>query len=276
MDAQVLMLELESTGCAAEALLAGFPVARTSPESGRHEMLPVEHLTPVSPFDLSLVIQPGPSPSRNIVPVHTRLEGQTIGDWSVRATLSRWPLGALPGVQDGEVLAEVRWAPPPDGLIEFPHVATRRLEPSPRAGRPPWSWEALPQLPLNGETARDLARWLDGLATALSNRDADPLIQAASVRYQENAVAYRRDANREQDRTRELMRVRTNYPTFRFESVDPQRNFEPRSIAGGRLIECIGPDFEPTLRATALPSGAAGLKFPLRVAKDSQGWTIHR
>lgn len=252
---RLLVLRLESVGVAAEALLNGVPLARTS-ASARVVTVPIHEFTLAGSNDLELVIAPPP-------PGATAAPKPLLGDGSQGATLRLLlpRIGQVAHPANARTLAEIDWAPMPDTVTEIPHRILRTVE-LPIAF-PRWRFFDAPVIAEPRDCLAPAAAFLQGLALGLVRGDPEPLLQAARMRLEELAQAYQHDLADDVGRFRlQVQQMHARQPLK--PEMPAADTLLLRPVAGGRLLECLTPAGDPVLQS---PLGAgARMAWPVRLA----------
>ncbi len=258
MMERVLMLRLQSQGCAAEATLNGIPLART-PAAGGTLVLPVHEYTLPGDNQLALTIAPVPlAPGFEQVPPRAHLGDAGTGA-QLALILAR--MGQTVDTQQARVLAQLDWASPAAEVIELPLALAQTVHLP--VSFPRWRWIDAPVQP-PVETARaQVASFLQGLAVSLAQGHAEAFIAAARLRFEDLAQAYQRDPAEDMARFRAHVQQAHGEHALR-PDMPNAHNLLLRSVAGGRLYECLGIDGAAALRTAA---GAGPQRtWPVRVA----------
>jgi hypothetical protein len=267
-----LVLRLETSGMEAEAAMNGVSLLRVRPAQ-RVALLAVHEYALVGSNQLTLVIRPVPS---------TGSTPAWPAEWSDGASWVRLQLllprtGAAVHPDLARTVGQVAWSPAAGEVMTFPVQMEDRVD-LPIAF-PRWRWLDMPVITSPGHDGADtsqpalqslrpaLAAWLQEIALGLARGDVGPLLQACRLRLEEQAIAYQQPIDALVQRFAEHIRA--------LHSAEPLKpilhtadTLKLRSVANGRLIECLGLDDEPALRAPRLSSqGAqAWVAWPLRVA----------
>lgn len=254
---RVLTLRLESVGCAAEAVLNGFPLGRT-PKGGGVLTLAVHEYTVSGANRLSLVVEPhGLQPGFEQAQPRLHLSDAT-SMASLRLLLTN--VGRPSTAQDAHVLTQLEWVSPSGEMITLPHTVEHQVHLP--INFPRWRWIDLPALPEPEAVRQPIVELLQGIALSLSKGQAEGFIGAAKLRFEELALAYQRDLQSELALFRaEIQRAHAEEP-LRVEL--PTAQMQLRRCVDGRLLECLGPDGLAALRTTNA-SGRVRM-WPVRIA----------
>lgn len=256
---RILMLRLESIGCMAEAVLNGIPLGRT-PKGGGVLALPVHEYTLSGANQLALVIEPPPlAPGFEQSPPRPHLSDAG-SSASLRLLLRR--VGLAVSHAEARVLAEVEWFSPVAEVIEFPISIARHAHLP--VSFPRWRWADAPVIASPDTMKPQVAAFLQGIALALAQGQAEVFVAAARLRFEELAQAYHRSP------ADDLAHFRAHVQqTYGEEPIDPvlpsAQNILLRLCADGRMFDCLGMDGLPALRSAA--TSARRKMWPVRVAK---------
>ena len=255
---RLLVLRLESVGVIAEASLNGVPLARSG-AGLRALTVPIHEYTLAGANLLELVIQP-PPPDQPAATVPLLSDGQSGA--SLRLLLPR--IGQLAHPENARTLAQIDWAPAAGVVTDTPHTISQTVE-LPIAF-PRWRWFDAPAAADVAELMPKVLVFLQGLALGLARGDPEPLVQAARLRFEELAQAYQRSVADDVGRFRvHVQQLHARSPLL---PVMPKTGgLRLRSLAGGRLLECLDPDGQPVLQSPlAAQNGGGQVSWPLRLA----------
>lgn len=252
---RLLVLRLDSVGVIAEAQLNGVPLARSGPTAGA-VTVPIHEFTLSGANDLQLLIQPAP-PGQVAAPQPLLSDGQRGA--SLRLLLPR--VGQLAHPENARTLAQIDWAPSAGDVTEVPALLRQTVE-LPIAF-PRWRWFDAPVVAEPRELLASVAAYLQGLALGLARGDAEPLVQAARLRFEELAQAYQRNLADDVGRLR--LQVQQAHAKSPLQPLMPKADaLLLRPVAGGRLLECLTPEGQPALQCPQ--SGGGRLAWPVRLA----------
>jgi hypothetical protein len=254
---RLLLLNLASKGCAAEAVLNGIPVACT-PQAGGQLSLPVHEYTLTGRNRIDLIAACG-VPGQ-IVETEPRMAATPT--WA-RIQLSLVRQGRSPVDPNARQLAEVAWSATPDKTFEAPQTVTREVDLP--VNFPRWKWLDAPPITLDAATRRLVVEFLQQIALDLDHGHPDALLAAAKLRFDELALAYQMSPADTVQRFRDqLQRL---YAAKALKVVPPlAQDVVLRPIFDGRLLDCLNasggpllqsqPD-DPLLERTAWPARLA-------------------
>jgi hypothetical protein len=250
---RLLLLRLQSVGCAVEARLNDIPVGRT-PAGGGSLALPVHEYLFEGANEITLVIDPVPSGAS----APPRLLRTPLAA-SLRLLLPR--VGHVGSELSARCLAEVDWTAL-EGDVHAPPRRTGRQVMLP-IKFPRWRWLDAPVIDDPVAVQPLVASFIQGLAIALAKGDPEPMLQAARLRFEELALAYQQPVADLAARWRS--RIQLLHATQALQPVLPALNdVLLKPCAGGRLLECVGPTGEPALRTEPAADGTRQA-WPVRV-----------
>jgi hypothetical protein len=252
---RLLVARLESCGCAAEVLLNGVPIARVSPAQPL-ALLPVHEFVMAGDNQLSLVVQPSPSGTFDVSDAQLS-DGKA---WaSVHLLLPR--IGQTAHPFNARTLAHLDWRLPADQFYETPLLITKSVQ-LPIAF-PRWRWLSVPVLAEHVSVRDPAVKLLRRLAADLVRGDPESFLDAARLRIEEVALAYQRKPADEVGRWRAQIRALRDGPALK-PHMPSMQSLVLRRVASGRLLECLGADGLPALRASR--EDGSGHVWPIRIA----------
>ena len=253
---RLLTLRLRSHGVAAEAWLNGLPLART-PKGGGDSCVPVHEFVIAGANRLELVVEPPPlAPG---APAAEPIFGD--GAWRADAALLLPRVGQLASEHASRLLGQVSWVCPDDEVLRPPVRLSQELDIPVRFPR--WRWLDAPAINDVNDLRAPAATFLQDVSIALSRGDAEHLIVAAKLRFEELALAYQRPLADDVARWRARVQLLHAQKALRPELPTPD-SLNLRLVADGRLMECLGADGLPILRC-ARPDGSR-VYWPMRLA----------
>lgn len=248
---RLMLLQIEASGCVAEAWLNGIAIARASPSQPRVDV-PVHEYALAGGNRLELVIDPDGIANPLVA----------AADMAATARLLLARTGSLADASQSRTLAECAWtlaagqgAPRPvQSLIEVDLPLAF----------PRWRWLDAPVVATAKTLQPQALALVQDLAAQLCRGQVDPFMALTRLRNEELALAYQRDSASEQARLRNAL-----LHGHAAQSVQwplPQLDaFRLRAVAGGRLLECLGADALPALRSAPDAQGRCWT-LPLRLA----------
>lgn len=253
---RLLVLRLRNHGCAAEVRINDITVLR-APACGAMRSLAVNEFLFEGQNHLSLEIDPAPSALDGDMPPRVAL-GPT--DASVRLLLPR--IGRPGNESQARALAELDWAAA-EGDVVAPPIHVRRTIDLP-VKFPRWRWLDMPVVDDPASAQPVVARFIQTLALALAKGEADAMVQAARLRFEELAMAYQQPVAELVARWRARIQLLQASKALQV-MVPTLADVTLRPCAGGRLLECVAPDGQPILRTEAADDGSRHA-WPVRVA----------
>jgi hypothetical protein len=252
---RLLVLRIESSGCRAEAVLNGVPLARVDALQSV-VTLPIHEFTLAGANELELVVEPG-APGVDAVPEPGLSDGKA---WaSLRLLLPR--VGSIAHPSSARTLAQIDWAPPADELYEVPLSLRKSVELP--IGFPRWRWLDAPVIEDSPTLKQDVAAYLLEIAVALARGNPEPFIQATRLRLEDLAQAYQRNLADDVARLRsQLLQLHAAQPLK--PALPSAAKLLLRRVAGGRLLECLAGDGSPLLQSPL--AGGASIAWPMRLA----------
>jgi len=169
--------------------------------------------------------------------------------------------------------ATLTWAGRDDNEPErFPQEVEGTAEVSLELG--PWAWQAADELALDDETAGQVANLVDIVRSGLEAGDASSFLELATRGLREIARAYD-DSPDEGVRTlRAVIDHSRGAAHWKFPLL-PRQLWDLRLVAGNRLIDCVGKDWEPIVRSITDAEDNSFL-MPMLVGRVGGQWAILR
>lgn len=242
------VLEAEAWGCVAEVYLNDIPIARRGEAEGigAHLGRPINHLVLDGQNEVSLVVQPGATPSQAIEPRGRSAWSVLEGEAYAEVSLKRYPRRAVIGGPDGEELLSVRWDNEDDGLARvWPRSFAAAGPVETGTGR--WAWEDAPELTLDEGLREEVLRVLDRLQRTLDGGNVVPFFDLSRVRLNEIERAFALVPGKKEAHIRALVERDVRNPEFVLEPIDPAQ-IELRLCGRRRLVEVLGRDWLPPIR----------------------------
>lgn len=272
MAADFYVLECEAQGCDAEFWLNDVPVIRRGPSSGPYMSAPVNQLVRDGVNVLTAIIRPGPKPSEAATGADGVKEFHVAEGERVWAKLTAYPYGAVVGGPDAEHLVEIDWPPIPRLPTQHPLVLSSRADLGEVRGA--WAFETADVLTLDVPTKKEIAAYLADVRKKLEDGDCEAFLAAQKLRLADGARAFDTRASKKKNEIRRIMADEFGKPEWAFEPLD-EATFDLRLVAGGRMVECLGTDWEPLVRQRPDADGNVG-HFDMMLAKIDGRWEIVR
>lgn len=262
---RLLMLRVQTHGCAAEVFLNDIPVGRIgggpAPAGGQTASallcLPVHEYLLEGSNDIRLVIDPSPVsvPSAAAKPKYA---ASTVAA-SLRLLLPR--VGHVGSELQARTLAELDWAVAEGEIYHAPLSLSRSVMLPIKFPR--WRWLDAPPLADIDSLKPAVAAYLQGLAIGLLRGDADMFILASRLRLDELAQAYQQPVGELASRLRARLQLLHATKALKL-AIPDAADLLLRPCAETRLIECVTAGGEPVLRTEAGPDGTRSA-WPLRL-----------
>lgn len=270
--ADFYVLECEATGCDAEFWLNDIPVVRRGPTHGLYLSAPVNHLVRDGENVLTAVIRSGPIPSQSKTGVPDAPEMHVAEEERVWAKVSAYPRGAVAGGPDGQHLIQLDWPPIPRLPTVHPLVLSAREDLGKLRGA--WAWETAPELTLDDATKKEIFDYLTALRALLNDGDCDAFLTKQKLRLADIARAFDMRPSQKMNQIRRIFADEFGQPNWVFDPLD-EGSFDLRLVADGRMVECIGKDWEPIVRQAPDADGNVGA-WDVMLAKIDGAWQIVR
>jgi len=254
---RLLMLHLQSCGCSAEVLLNGMPLAYCGVAGGQ-ACLAVHEYTLTGRNRIELIAA-GPLPGQA---AQTQSRACTTPTFA-RARLLLAHRGQAASDPNVRVLATLAWAAPEGKAYDAPVKQQQDVDLP--VNFPRWRWLDAPPIAVNAGVHRQVLAFVQELALELARGNADPLIAAAKLRFDELALAYQLAAAEGVQRFRdELQRL---YAAKALKIIPPAaEDLVLRPVLDGRLIECLASTGGPALRTRNDDASVGNQAWPLRLA----------
>jgi len=264
MSERLLVFKLDVTDCEAEARLNGVPVARAG-AARSCVVVPVHEYTLAGENRLELVVWPQAVTADDVLhkpppPLASVSTGKSFAH--LRLLLPR--VGHVADEGSARTLAQLDWSPAAGLAYEAPLTLAQTA--SLAINFPRWRWlDAPPVEPAAAQALREPAlAFVQQLAQSLAAGDPEPFLAATRLRTEELSLAYQRNPADETQRLR--AHLLAAFEAGRLTWLPLQADsFVLRSVAGGRLFECLDVSGLPLLRSAADEAGGS-LALPLRLA----------
>jgi hypothetical protein len=256
---RLLVLKVDAVDCEAEAFVNGVPLARVD-AARPTAVVPVHEYTMAGHNQLQLVIWPRPAatPATPALPAAPRVaDGKR---WAqLRVLLPR--TGSVADESSARGLAQIEWSPPDGEAYDAPLTLVQDF--GLPVSFPKWRWLEAPASPVTTELQAQAAELLQGLARDLAAGQPERFIATVRLRTEEVAVAYQRRPEDEAQRLRAHLQALHAESRLVFAPLDPAK-LVLRSLADGRLLECLGADGRAALTTQPDPQGRT-VSLPLRL-----------
>ena len=251
---RLMVVRLVAQGCTAEAWFNGLPVARVTP-AAPEAVVPAHEAALSGPNRLELVVGPDdaaapppPAPAAASMAAQLQLLLPRIG-------------GAVDETQ-ARSLAQIDWACAAGETVSLPLRQVREADLPIRFPR--WRWLDAPVLQPSPALQRQAHAFVSGLARDLARGQTESFMTATRLRTEELALAYQRSPDSEAGRLREWLEQMYAAARLVWQPVAAEE-LQLRPLAGGRLLECLGPEGQAALTTVPDKTGST-LALPLRVS----------
>ena len=253
---RLMVIQLVGRGCTAEAWINGLPVARSTPLRPR-VLVAAHEAALVGTNRLELVVGPDAGAAEAAALLSTAPEAMAA---QVHLLLPR--LGAPIDDAQSRLLAHIEWACPAGDPLTLPARQVQDVDLPLRLPR--WRWLDAPVIPQTPAVHQQVHAFVSGLARDLARGQTESFIAATRLRTEEVAVAYQRDPETELTRVREWLEQLYASSRLVWQPLSPG-DMQLRRVAGGRLVECLGPGGRPAL-ATVPDASGSMVAIPLRLS----------
>lgn len=260
---EYFICDMAATGADAEFYLNEIPLTRLVHDVAEREAMPVNHFLIHGENRLGILIKPGSTPAKALSEARTEKPRAPI---RVNARLSAYPPGAIPGEDPGRDLAVVEEAIPDDRELRFPLYVETRFNYATRFGR--WAWQTAPRLTLDDRLRTTVHGLLTQLTASLQRADPALFLRLASLRFEENAVAFEEDAPSRRQKWADGLRQLSQKPNWTF-AQPALETMSLRLCADSRLLDCKATDWIPIIRARQNEHGVYLVRYPMFLANIS-------
>ncbi len=258
---RVLVVKAQALDCEVEVLLNGVPVARID-AARSSAVVPVHEYALEGDNLLELVVWPHAPQALQQAELPAPVTWVSSGKQSAHVRMLLPRLGNAADEDTARTLAQLDWAPEAGVSCEFP--LTNALSFKLPASFPRWRWLDAPPIVLTPEMRQLALAFVQELAQRLAAGEIDAFMQATRLRSDELAVAYQQDVAQTRARLQAYLTDAAAAGRFKWLPMEDE-SFVLRSVAQGRLLECLDVSGGPMLRTAPDDSGQA-LALPLRLA----------
>lgn len=268
---KMIHMDVQKVGCNVEVYVNGIPT--------RHSILkqPFSSL-PVHPFlidgenEIEVVVNSGLTPTQS----RQGSKEMDTTEMEVKAQLVKYPPNVIPGEGEGEILANLAWKGQANTKIAFPKVISTKVNLGKVFGE--WGWQKAEKINLNPVEIQGIVAYLKVFHEALSNGDGKKVLELVKLRFDENGRAFPTvDRKKEElEFVSNIENFKKKYPDWKMLPLDPEF-FDFRVVAGGRMVEIINKDWQPTIRGTYTFHGKKE-EYPYRLflSKIKGKWVVVR
>lgn len=251
--AKIAVLEAQVEHCRAEVYINDVPVTLLGPGLGTSALgAPIGEYLVSGANLITLLIEPGPTPSRAYEAHEAKLEAGA----TASAKIVSYEPGAVPEDGSGEEHAKAEWKHTNE--TSFPV----RVNGQGQVGAmiPRWSWLDAPKLVLNDALRKEALAVIEQVHAAFAAGDSDDLLDPLTLSIAERAAASGRDVERDMAQ----FAVMIDTASVRNWKVPPLKpeDFDFRVCGGERLLDCVAKDWGAVIRSGPGPeSMTLGLKL---------------
>jgi hypothetical protein len=257
---EYFICDMTATGADAEFYLNEIPLTRLVLDVAEREAMPVNHFLINGENRLGILIRPGSTPAKALSEVRTEKSPVPI---RVSARLSAYPPGAIPGEDPGRDIAIVEHTIPVDHETRFPLYVETRFDYVMRYGR--WAWQTAPQFTLDDRLRSTVHAVLTQLTASLQRADPALFLRLASLRFEENAVAFGEDLQARRQKWAAGLQQLSQKPNWIF-APPALETMSLRLCADSRLLDCKAADWNPIIRARQNEHGVHLVRYPMLLA----------
>lgn len=268
MEQKMIHAELMVKNCTAELYLNDIPLKRLNPSEQQFISIPAHQFLVPGTNILELVVNPGLTPSlARIGNVELPVTGIV-----AEARVMRYVEGMYTGDPAAEKLAEVVWRPGITERERFPKIVRVQFDCGAAFGR--WAWQDAQEIDLKRDMPA-IAELVRMVHEAFRTGVAAPVLERGALRLSEGAHAYP-VRSIESLRTRQAAYFERNVKQegWAVEPLDPPQA-DYRLCAGGRMVEIIDKNWQPTIRSKPVKSGDV-FPFPMFLSKINRKFVIIR
>jgi len=232
--------------------------------------------------DANVSGSPAPQPGRRkwtMADVNYDVEGlAALPNSRLSAKVCQYPVGVPVGESKGEVLMSLSWNT--EDVFEelrkeekpFPRWTKIERDLGPMFG--PMHWQKASSLKLDEKTIEQVKELMLQIQEWIEEGEADPIIAMSVERFKEVAAAYALPAEERKNMFHRLLREESVKDYWIFETPEDE-DFSFRLVAGGKMIECLGKDWQPIIRGVPDPEEGRFM-YPMMIGKLKGDWLIMR
>ncbi len=264
----MIHVELTAKNCRAEVYLNDIPIKRLDGGGQSFISIPAHQFLVPGTNALEIVVNPGATPTLARI-------GSTelpVAGIVAEARVRRYVEGMFTDDPGAEQLAEAVWRPGPAGTERFPKTVRVRFDCGAAFGR--WAWQDASII----ELKRDLPAIINlvqGVHEAFRTGQAGPVLERGALRLNEGARAYpARGLGGLRMQQAAYFERNAREEDWAVEVLDPSQA-DYRLCAGGRMIEIVDKNWQPTIRSKPTKSGDV-FPFPMFLSKIDGKFVIIR
>lgn len=257
------MLEAATTGVVVEVFFNDFPVFRLDPAGADSLYQPVTVYAVSGANVITAYLASGSTPgtSKAGQKPHKAPAGAAL---DIR--LKSYPFGEVPGPTVGKLIQRLQWEATRDE--QLPGQLRSKIDLTLPLG--PWAWESAPKLDWSPSVESKLLQVLDQLRQAWQAGDTATFLSYFKTRVEEVAQAAGQAPAEALAAKAKRLAAKASDPNWRTFPITPELA-DFRLVANGRLVQCIGKDWDPLLRATTHPTSPEPTSFHNAMLAKHQG-----
>ncbi|MFG6413064.1 hypothetical protein ACG02S_04045 [Roseateles sp. DC23W] len=256
-----MCLHVQTSGEPVEVLVNGVPVLALPPGAGSQSVTVHEYLQNGS-NRISLVVAPPPLAQAMAAPDAPRQPRMASRPAQARARLVLLRNGKSLADEAVRVLADVNWAVEEGDSFDAPTLQHQDLELP--VGFPRWRWMDAPALNPGPQDRHTVLAALQRIAFDLSRGNPDTLLAVCRLKLEELDHAYQRPVGHGTAALRDQVQRLWQGGTLATLQPPTAETLLLRSVAGGRLLECLNPLGAPAL-STLNDDTQPNIAWPLRL-----------
>ena len=193
------------------------------------------------------------------------------------ASLSLYQVGAMALDGTGHPLIQIGWRAADEGRllsrarVPFPRWIRRETDLGEMFG--PLHWQEAPVLALDAETVEAALAFVLEMRDAVEAGNAGPILEASAIRFKEVARSYGISPDERAKMLRQMLTSQCDRPDWLFVTPE-EEDLDFRLVADGRMIECVGPDWNPLIKGMEGEKGR--FLLPMMIGKRDDDWLIMR
>lgn len=239
MTDRVVYAEIRLENCSAELYVNDVPLIHIPLTNHTFHSQPVQEYLVSSLNELSVVVNPGPTPSTALQPTRN-LDSQQA--W-LEARIVEYEAGQMTG-EGGRELGALAWNSS-SGIVSGHRLTVQASVPRSFG---PWAWQSTSRLTLNDATRAEAARIIRRLHHAFSEKLIAEIVRYSHFWLEEDGIAYPALPAKRRIADFNAMLIESA-PKWTVAPLD-EPNWDLRLCGGGRLIDCINRQWQPIIRTT--------------------------
>jgi hypothetical protein len=261
---------LHSVGLRVELLVNDIPLVYVTPAENSPTVVPLNAFSFSGRNTVSLLVHAAPSAARAELPwKDNALASIYMGPGQCTLSISRVEDGPSSAERVGPELGTLSWsgeATPMPLRVDGTFTITEPLG--------PWRWQEADEIGSQWmATQREVTAYIERLHDMLRAGQFGDFITESEVKIRELASAFGSDPEALRAGLRNQLELHAK-PSFVLMPLNPSV-FELRRVAGGRLVQCSGPNRGQLLEYRKV-EGQGRFFLPLTVGRDRGGWKVFR